>query len=211
MAIAHVDHLTDVLVEKAGETRRVLAAIAGPPGAGKSTLCEALCCSLNERSAPLAPAVAVPMDGFHFDNAILDARGLRARKGSPETFDGDGFVILLRRLRQSPEPVAIPLFDRAMDLSRAAARMVEPYHRFVLVEGNYLLLQDKPWSQLPDLFDLTIWLDVPDAVLKKRLIRRWRDNGLSPEAARKRALSNDMLNARLVKSRSRPADIVLAE
>ena len=209
MAIAHVDHLADALLEKAREEGRFFVAVAGPPGAGKSTLCEALCRMLNRRCT-LAPAVIVPMDGFHFDNAILDIRGLRARKGAPETFDADGFVALLRRLRQSPEPVAVPVFDRAMDLSRTAARMVEPHHRFVLVEGNYPLLQEEPWIQLADLFNLTIWLDVSDAVLEERLIRRWRDNGLSPDAARKRALGNDMPNARLVKSRSRPADLVLA-
>jgi pantothenate kinase len=76
---------------------RILVAIAGPPGAGKSTLAEALAASLN-RARPESAAV-IPMDGFHYDDAILEQRGLRSRKGSPATFDVNGFRHLLGRLK----------------------------------------------------------------------------------------------------------------
>jgi pantothenate kinase len=72
---------------------RVIVAIAGAPGSGKSTLAEAICARLGPEAA------LVPMDGFHLDNAILDARGRRFQKGSPDTFDTAGFEAMLLRLR----------------------------------------------------------------------------------------------------------------
>ena len=112
------------------------------------------------------------MDGFHYDDAVLDARDLRSRKGAPETFDAAGFIHLMRRLRTEPE-VAIPIFDRAMELSRAAADVVGPMDRLLVVEGNYLLLDENPWPELAPLFDLTVWIEVPEAELDRRLVARW--------------------------------------
>jgi pantothenate kinase len=130
------------------------------------------------------------------------------RKGAPETFDAGGFTHLLKRLRSAGE-VAIPVFDRDADLARAGADVVGAGDRILIVEGNYLLLDRAPWSTLRPLFDLTIFLATPEAELERRLIQRWRDQGLSPEAARVRAEGNDLPNARLVARHSAPADITL--
>lgn len=184
--------------DRATGRARFITAIAGPPGAGKSTLAGAV-------AAALGPsAKVVPMDGFHYDNDVLRARGLLARKGSPESFDAVGLIALMSRLRVGGE-VAIPVFDRAADLARAGADVITDDHRFLLVEGNYLLLDEAPWSDLPPLFDLTVFLDVPEDELERRLVRRWLDHGLDPVAARERALSNDIPNARRVLAGSRPA------
>jgi pantothenate kinase len=183
---------------------RVLVALAGAPGAGKSTLAADLV-------AGLGPGAAlVPMDGFHLDNAILDARGRRFAKGSPDTFDVAGFAAMLRRLKAEDE-VIIPVFDRSIDLSRGSARIVGPQARIAVVEGNYLLLRDAPWDGLADLWDLTVFLDVPEAELERRLVARWLDHGLDPAAARQRAEANDLPNARIVAARSAPADLLLSE
>ena len=127
-------------------------------------------------------AKVVPMDGFHYDDRVLAARGLSARKGAPETFDVAGFRHLLLRL-QREEEVAIPLFDRGLELSRAAADVVGPDDRFLIVEGNYLLLESAPWGALAPLFDLTIALNVPEAELVRRLRDRWAAFGRTREAA----------------------------
>ncbi|WP_340638110.1 hypothetical protein [Salinicola tamaricis] len=119
--------------------RRTLVAIAGPPAAGKSTLAEALCARIDA----LRPGYValVPMDGYHFDNAVLIPQGQLDIKGAPETFDVAGLSHDLARLRRDDGPVAVPLFDRPLDLARARrARLIQPGHRLVLVEGNYLLL-----------------------------------------------------------------------
>ena len=181
-----------------------MVAIAGPPGSGKSTLAANLHEVLPENSS-----IVVPMDGFHFDDAILNQRGLRPRKGAPETFDYAGFEALLKRIRAVEPDIAIPVFDRSMELSRAGAAIIGADVKFILVEGNYLLLDEPPWSGLAGQFDFTIFIDVPRFELERRLLERWRDHGKSDEDARAWIASNDMPNVDRVLARRRQADLVI--
>ncbi len=183
---------------------RFVVAIAGPPAAGKSTLSAALCAAL-----PEASAIVVPMDGFHFDDAVLAARGLSSRKGAPETFDFSGFQVLLKRIKAREPDIAIPVFDRSMELSRAAAAVIDGNVGIVLVEGNYLLLDEEPWRNLADLFDMTIYVDVSREELDRRLVARWDEHGREREAARRWIDTNDMPNIDRVLQRRRPADLVI--
>ena len=198
-----LDEIVDAVRARAGTAPRVMIALAGPPAAGKSTLAEALA----GRFAP-GEAAVIPMDGFHNDDAILAERGLASRKGAPETFDFRGFEVLLERLRAREADVAIPVFDRAMELSRAAARIVGASVRFVVVEGNYLLLDEAPWRGLKALFDVTVFVDVPEAELERRLVERWRHHGREAEAARRWIDENDMPNIRRVLACRLPADLL---
>jgi fructokinase len=182
-------------------------AVAGPPGAGKSTLAAVLVDRLN-RDGPVA--ALVPMDGFHLDNAILDARGLRARKGAPETFDALGVLRMVERLGRDAE-VVIPGFDRARDIAIAGAAVVGAECRIAVVEGNYLLLDEAPWRDLRPLWDLSVMLSPPVEVLRARLIDRWLTHGHDPAAAEARAMGNDIPNALRVIGGSLPADIVLRD
>jgi pantothenate kinase len=202
---AAVDALAAELVGRAAGRARYVVAIAGAPGAGKSTLAEALIVALEAR-AP-GRAALVPMDGYHYDNAVLAERGQLARKGAPETFDAEGLARDLARIRAGGAEVAVPVFDRALDLARAGARVVTPAQALVLVEGNYLLLDRPPWTALAPFFDLTLAIEVPMPELRRRLIERWRFHGLDPARAEARADGNDLPNARLVIEGSRPADI----
>ena len=190
---------------RAGFGTRVLVAFAGPPGAGKSTIAEALVRRLGENAAIL------PMDGFHLDNAVLDARGLRSRKGAPATFDVAGFAAIAARVRSDKGAVMVPVFDRRLDLARAGGREIAPHHRTVVVEGNYLLLDEAPWPSIARLFDATVFLKVPETVVEERILARWRRYGLDERAAKARALENDIPNARHVMRNSRGADLVLDE
>ena len=183
---------------------RFIVGVAGPPGAGKSTIAEAVAKAIG------ADARVVPMDGFHYDNAVLDKLGLRARKGAPETFDALGFVHLLRRLRSGGD-AAIPVFDRDADLARAGADLVTAADKYLIVEGNYLLLDEAPWRDLAPLFDLTIFIDVAEAELDRRLVARWDHHGKTPAEARHWIDSNDMPNIRRVTQGSRRADIVMRD
>ncbi len=195
--------------EQAALKNRSIVAIAGPPGSGKSTLADMLLKELNRRAAA-EHATIVSMDGFHLDNAVLERRGLLARKGAPETFDCLGYRHVLERIRQNSDDVAIPVFDRDMDVAKAGAAIVRAEHKIILTEGNYLLLTFTPWAELEGLFDLRIFLDVDMAILEKRLVKRWLDHGLDEPAARQRAMSNDVPNARLVIEQSRHADLTLS-
>ncbi|MCY1248498.1 hypothetical protein D9M72_619360 [compost metagenome] len=112
-------------------------------------------------------------------------------------------------MRDAGEEVFIPLFDRTRELAIAAARSVSPDNRFVLIEGNYLLLDREPWSRLAGMFDVSIMLQASTDTLEDRLMERWRALGLSEEEARAKVHGNDMPNGDLVRSHSRSADITL--
>jgi pantothenate kinase len=183
---------------------RFIVGVAGPPGAGKSTIAQAIAAAIGAR------ARVVPMDGFHLDNAVLDRLGLRARKGAPETFDALGFVHLMQRLRAGGD-AAIPVFDRDADLARAGADLVTRADKYLIVEGNYLLLDEAPWRDLAPLFDLTVFIDVPEDELDRRLVQRWHHHGKTPQEARHWIDSNDMPNIRRVTQGSRQADIVIGD
>lgn len=203
---AQVNALADRAAELLSDRPRVLVALAGAPGSGKSTLASALLRRLRDQKVP---SEIVPMDGFHLDNAVLDARGLRQRKGAPETFDAAGFLHLIRRLREGGEVVA-PIFDRPRDIAIAGAQVVPAEARVVICEGNYLLFDEAPWRELAELWDLTARLDVPVRELRARLIQRWLDQGLSRAAATRRAEINDVPNARRIIERELPAQLLLA-
>lgn len=199
-----LEELTALITSRAAAAadKRFLVALAGPPASGKSTLAA----ELAEKLSP--GARVVPMDGFHYDDAVLIARGLRQRKGAPQTFDCAGLAHLLTRLRREDE-VAIPLFDRALEISRAGADIVGPDDRILIVEGNYLLLDQAPWSALRQHFDLTLRLDVPEDVLRHRLVGRWLDHGKTQAEAEAWINGNDLPNALTVLQHSGPADVVL--
>ncbi|MEX0320509.1 MAG: AAA family ATPase [Ruegeria sp.] len=184
---------------------RRLVAIAGPPGAGKSTVTALAQQEIQTRGTPTG---IISMDGFHYDNAILSARDLLHRKGAPETFDVAGFRALLARLFAEDE-IAIPEFDRTLDKAIAARSVLSRDQRVILVEGNYLLLNAPGWSDLHDLWALRVFLEVPLETLEARLTARWVEHGFGPEEARARALTNDIKNARLVLESSVPGDIAL--
>lgn len=194
-----MQEIIDAIEEKLLTSRRVILAIAAPPAAGKSTLAA-------ELAAYFSHSVIVPMDGFHLDNSVLDAEGLRARKGSAESFDADGFVSLMRRIAKS-EPVYAPQFDRALDLSRAGAIRVND-EKLIIVEGNYLLLNKAPWTSLHGLWDLSVWINVSADEVEKRCVERWLSYGFDSEMAQKKARENDRVNAEFVIENSLPAQIV---
>ena len=199
--------------DAARRERRFILGIAGPPAAGKSTLSAALREALNGGRGPGRDdevATIAALDGFHFDDAVLHARGHRPRKGAPFTFDAAGYAAMLERLAApSPEAVAVPVFDRDLELSRAAAAIVEPHHRIVITEGNYLLLDDDGWRPVRDRLDFTVFLDVPAEELQRRLMERWLGHGYPPAEAKEKTEANDLVNARLVASTSAEPDLRL--
>jgi pantothenate kinase len=181
---------------------RVVLGLAGAPGAGKSTLAAVLA-----RSVP--GAVVVPMDGFHRPTSWLAARGLVERRGAPETFDAEGYVALLAALRAGGEARA-PDFDRTREEPVPDAITVPADAPLVITEGNYLLLDVAPWSQIHELLDEAWFVEVPEAVRVERLVTRFVSFGHDPVAARDRVLhGSDAANARLVAASRDRADRVV--
>jgi pantothenate kinase len=185
--------------------RRLLVGVVGPPGSGKSRLAEEVVATLNSSSSERA--AVLPMDGYHYDDALLNQLGRRQRKGAPDTFDVPGLQHMLRRLRDpSGDPIAVPVFDRDLEISRAGARLIPAMVDIVIVEGNYLLLRRSPWEVLRPLFDVTVMLEVPEATLRERLAMRWRGYGLTPDEIHRKVEEVDLPNGHLVRAESAMAD-----
>ena len=201
----HINKLADRIHALAAQQSRTIVAIAGAPGSGKSTLAEELSRRL---TAQKQANMVVPMDGFHLDNDILDARGLRQRKGAPETFDAAGLLRLIRTLKAEDDVVA-PRFDRPRDLAVAGAVHIPADCPVVIVEGNYLLFDEAPWRDLLPFWDVTAYLDVPMPELRARLIQRWLSLNHSRTVATRRAESNDIPNAQRVQDNLLRADYIL--
>jgi len=184
--------------------RRRLLGLTGAPAAGKSTLAGAVV-------AALAPdAVLVPMDGFHLAEAELHRLGRHDRKGAIDTFDGAGYVSLLRRLRDAgPDTVYAPRFDRGLEESIAGAIPVGPAVPLVVTEGNYLLVDTGPWAEIKDLLDEVWYLEVDEAVRLDRLTARHIAYGRPPEVAAARARGTDQRNADLIATTRHRADLVV--
>ncbi len=191
---------------------RAIVAIAGPPASGKSTLAEAVVQSLNAQQSSAVPsATLVPMDGYHLDNRVLETRGLRAKKGAPETFDAVGFCKAIGALQSARYESFHPQFDRQMDLAIANAIAVHPETPTVVVEGNYLLMKSDPWRTLEDIYAATVFVSPTLEELESRLQRRWIKHGFDPQTALLRAKMNDLPNAERVIRESRKADLTLSQ
>ncbi|CAA6814850.1 MAG: Fructokinase (EC [uncultured Thiotrichaceae bacterium] len=210
--VTHPEQIAETIVTKAqaSANKRYIVAIAGPPASGKSTLAEQLSLLINQQAGqPLSEVI--PMDGFHYDNDWLDQHQLRPRKGAEQTFDSQGFVDKVKQLSLANKPVSIPLFDRDKDAVVPDARTIAPQQRILLIEGNYLLLNTKPWSTVHALYDYSILLNPGIGILEERLVQRWLQQGYDNEGARQRALSNDIPNAKFVLEHSGATDITLTQ
>lgn len=190
-----VDDAVARALELASDGGRVVLGIAGAPGAGKSTLARRLVTAVDD-TLGAGTAVQVPMDGFHLANAALDALGRRDRKGAIDTFDGAGYVTLVRRLVAADDSVVwAPDFDRRVDEPVAGSIAVPTSARLVVSEGNYLLDHTDPWADLVDLFTETWFCAVDDGVRVDRLVGRHMRHGRDHEAARSWAVEVDGVNA----------------
>lgn len=188
----------------AKEARHILG-IAAAPGAGKSTLA----CLLAQQFEPFVQVL--PMDGFHLSNSALCRLQRAHRKGACDTFDALGFVHLIKRLKvqKADEIIYAPEFNRDIDEAVAGAIAISPETRLIITEGNYLLLDQHPWSDLAGLLDDIWFLEVDDAQRGQRLLARHMQFGRSETDAKAWMSSTDEPNAVLIKQHRHRARRVL--
>lgn len=193
----------------AHKQERVIVFLAAAPGAGKSTLAlfmERLCEELQ----------ALSLDGFHYPQAYLDSHFIEVDhqmvlmskvKGSPETFDSERFHQRLCQLKH--EDCTWPIYDRTLhDCVDHQIHVTKP---IVVIEGNWLLLDEKPWNEYVKYADYTVMIHADRAILKQRLIERKVLGGLSLAAATSFYESSDCLNCERVMQHSLKADSEIDE
>jgi pantothenate kinase len=189
--------------------RRFMLGITGPPGAGKSTIAATVARAANDERGP-GFAVVSPMDGFHLSNEELGDLGLLGVKGAPETFDVDGFVCLLERVRGEPgSTIHWPAFDRAIEQTVPGAIPITAATRLVVVEGNYLLIDRPGWRGVRGLLDEVWYVDAPRDVLRRRLLARALAGGRTEAEAVSHVDGSDLRNAELVATAKGAADQLL--
>ena len=197
----------DRAVDLATSGHRRILGITGAPAAGKSTYAEQLTAKLTADGHKVA---LVPMDGYHLAQSVLEELGLANVKGAPHTFDGYGFVALLKRLKEATdEQIWAPRFDRMLEDSIAASIGVAPDMTLIVTEGNYLLFDEMPWATVRTLLDECWYVEVPEQLRHERLEARHRRYGRSPEEAHERAYGTDERNAQLIAATARSADAII--
>ena len=202
-----VDQLTQRLTADDAPERLVVG-LVGAPGSGKSTIAEQLKTDLK---AAGVFAGLVAMDGFHLSNAVLDELGRRNRKGAPDTFDVEGYLATLDRVRADGAPqVFAPAYRRDLHESVAAGSIISGTG-VVVTEGNYLALETRGWGAARERIDLLIHIDVPEEVLVLRLINRHEEFGKNPLAAGHWVRTVDLPNARLIATSVHRCDEVWRE
>ena len=183
-------------------SERVILGIVGKPGSGKSTLSKNLIESFGTTNT-----VIVPMDGFHLSNLQLDKLNRRSRKGAIDTFDVEGYVSLLERIKNDAESdIYFPIFYREIEESHAAAGVVTSKHKLVITEGNYLLNPDGKWGKIRNLLTESWFVDPQDDLRIERLIKRHQSYGKSLEDATNWSKGSDQTNADLVGKYADKAD-----
>ncbi len=199
--------------------RRMLVGVAGTPGSGKSFFTEQLAWMATKNILPKISLVSLPMDGFHFPESVLaerflqleDGRQLRMNqcKGSPDTFDVPLLREHLLRLKQTPQKMAWPGYDRVRHKAVPQAINIHESVNLAMVEGNYLFLDRPPYEGIADIFDLRIYVEAPPASVVTNLMNRHMEGGKTVGMAKDWVKHVDLPNARLVEMTKNKAEVLI--
>ncbi|MDT0117140.1 nucleoside/nucleotide kinase family protein [Microbacterium sp. PRF11] len=201
-ATVHLDDLVDRARQLVATGERRVLGLCGTPGAGKSTVSDALLAALGD------DAVLVGMDGFHLANEELLRLGRRDRKGAPDTFDVDGYVALLDRIRAG-HTVYAPRFDRSLEESIGSAVLVPADVPLVITEGNYLLHDEFGWDAVASRLDEVWFLDIEAHARRERLIARRLSHDHPHDEAVAWVREVDERNALVVERGRHRADLIV--
>ena len=201
-------HLSDL---QRSLNRRIVVFLAAPPAAGKSTLCLYLE-QLSRTEPGLIPVQSVGIDGFHYPQDYLDGHTivrdgatipLAKIKGAPETYDVEKLRGLLARVHEQNQ--RWPLYDRR--IHNPVENAVEIREQILILEGNWLLLDEAPWNRLA--CDYAIFLRAGDERQLERIVRRKMLGGFDEATAREFVRNNDAPNIARCMDRSRRGDLNL--
>lgn len=186
------------LARGAAPGRRDFVFLAAPPGTGKSTLA-----ALLVEQARHLDIDAVGIDGFHHRQSYLDTHRLETPSGP----------VLLAEVKGAPETFAVDALARHLDVGRTRDLDWPVYDRIVhdvvpeaqqvraslvVVEGNWLLLDEPGWADLTAYSVFNVFVDAPADLLRDRLTDRKVNGGLSRRDAEAFYERSDRLNVERV-------------
>lgn len=188
-----------------GSKPRTMIGIVGKPGAGKSTVVTEI-----QKQFSTEEVAIIPMDGYHLSNEELIKLGRRERKGAPDTFDVEGFISLITRVRNEiDKDHTFPIFHREIEASKADEGIVLRNTKVIVIEGNYLFSEEHNWSEVFPLLDQSWFIEIDDEIRMQRLITRHIKYGKTPQEAEEWSRGSDEENAKFIaKTASRAERII---
>lgn len=188
-----------------GSKPRTMIGIVGKPGAGKSTVVTEI-----QKQFSAEEVAIIPMDGYHFSNEELIKLGRRERKGAPDTFDVEGFISLITRVKNEIDKEhTFPIFHREIEASKADEGIVLRNTKVIVIEGNYLFSEEHNWSEVFPLLDQSWFIEIDDEIRMQRLITRHIKYGKTPQEAEEWSRGSDEENAKFIaKTASRAERII---
>ena len=209
MTIDDLGHIAETILSKANVniSNRFVVGIAGGPGSGKSTFAVKLEKLINSK-AKGDLAQTFPMDGFHRRNSELERSGLLSVKGAPETFDVEGYLLILKRIKLG-ENLKAQIYSREAHDIIDNALPIEPHHKIIITEGNYLFADLDGWCEIKDIIDLKIYIESEKEVCEKRLLERHMRGGKTEAEALEKIKKVDMENYDLIDQTKKYADEVI--
>ncbi|KAJ3687409.1 hypothetical protein LUZ61_016573 [Rhynchospora tenuis] len=212
--------LFSTLLQIQDSDSKYIVGLAGPPGAGKSTVAGEVVCRINllwskvplKKGSSGEVATVLPMDGFHLYRSQLDQmedpKEAHARRGAPWTFNPDLLLKCLYTLRKEGSVYA-PSFDHGVGDPVENDIHVSSEHKIVIVEGNYLLLEEDTWKEISLFFDEKWFIDIDIDIAMERVLKRHISTGKEPDVAAWRIQYNDRPNAELIMRSKNKADLVI--
>ena len=206
--------LRKLTVLQKSKNGRVLVMLAAPPAAGKSTLVSFLS-HLSKNTSGISPITVIGMDGFHhYQDYLLSHTVVRENKeipmvkikGAPITFDLELFEERVAMVARG-DICGWPEYNRLKHNPEENAIKVEG--NIVLLEGNYLLLNQPGWNNLSNYADYTISITADAQMLKNRLVSRKCASGTNLQEATKFVDFSDMANVKICLEQSKQADLNL--
>ncbi len=211
--------LTRLMERQTLHKKRLMVAVVGPPGSGKSFFAAQVAWMADKGFIPGSNAIALPMDGFHYPGHVLNQKTLLLRngeripmkncKGAPETIDVEALHATLERIRLGNEKLVWPDYDRKLHDVVPNGIRISSTHNLILVEGNYLLVKVPPYKGISDIFDLRIYVEAPGPTIVTNLMNRHIEGGKTVEQAKDWVRRIDLPNARLVEGTRSSADVVV--
>jgi putative kinase len=197
---------------------RLMVAVAGPPGSGKTAFAATLTAVINA-SAVSRVAALVQLDGWHYSNRYLQEHTIHQNgvetplasiKGAPETYDTATAAACFQRIQSGGE-VRYPIYSRELHEPIPDGGRIEADQHIAILEGNYLLLHEAAWDPFQPLYDVRIFLSAGRETLVEGLRQRHLRGGRAPAAVEAHIHGVDLPNVDRVLQHSRPAEVVISK